>query len=173
MFSADIETSYVRHVEEKDYSLSLSYYQSVQETVRLSIAGAGMDALNDAGKSIYMNGTNKFFNMACGDQYITSFKRGGLLVMNLNVAFKSHEEKTKFTAHAGGSFGSIFSASAKVAKAASDLKISGSVSISAFQKGGNPVQLAHFLNKDSSGVKIWCNSNHTPQRCAEFEGCVS
>ena len=71
--------------------------------------------------------------------------------MNLNIEFRSRSEKSTFKASAKASFGNLFSASTDISNTAKSLKIDGSVSISAYQLGGNPSQLARVLTKDAAG----------------------
>ena len=53
MFSGEAQTSYAREIEDKDYSLSFSYFNKVSQTVRLGIQGAGANALSSVGKELY------------------------------------------------------------------------------------------------------------------------
>ena len=87
----------------------------------------------------------------CGDKYVSSYSQGALLTMSINISFRSHCEKTEFEAKATGKYGDIVSASAGIQKIATQYKIEGSVSIQAYQKGGEPNQLANILSKDASG----------------------
>jgi hypothetical protein len=151
MFSASAETSYLQSMEDKDYSMSLNYYYYSYATAAVQLAGFGVNALTESGQGFYDNGNNPYFGLICGDQYITSYDEGAMLLMGVNIQFSSNYEKEQFTAHAGASFGDIFSASGDIQKIASTYGISGSVVMQAFQIGGDPSQLSYILNKDGNG----------------------
>ncbi len=151
MFSVSAEASYLREIEEKTYTLSLNYYQYAHNTVSISVNGFGLEALTESAKSFYQDGKNPYFGIICGDYYISQYDQGALLLMNLSIELNSKYQKEQFKASSGGSFGDIFSASAKIETLAKSLKLTGSVSIQAFQIGGDPTQLGKILSKDTSG----------------------
>ncbi|KAK9501772.1 hypothetical protein O3M35_012443 [Rhynocoris fuscipes] len=151
MFSADAEASYIRSVQDKDYSLSLNYYEYLSNSVAVQLAGYAEEALTVTGKAFYKNGTNPYFGLICGDTYISSYQQGALLIMGVNIKFISSNAKKEFTEKAGFSFGNIISASETIKNIASKYKIAGSVIIQAFQIGGEPSQLSKILRKDTSG----------------------
>lgn len=152
MFSANAEANYLRSVEDKDYTLSLNYYQYISDVVHVQLKGTGIaGALNLSGRNIYITDKN-FFGLLCGDEYISSYQQGAVLVMGLNLSFASHMEKSNFEAKVGASFGNIFSAATQVQNAARQYNINGKISIQAYQKGGDPSQLSQILSKDSGGI---------------------
>jgi hypothetical protein len=152
MFSADAQASYLQSMEDKEYSMSLNYYYYAFTTAAVQLAGVELDALNDFGKSMYSNNaTYPYFGIFCGDQYISAYDEGAMLLMGINIQFSSKYEKTQFDLHAEASFGDIFSASGQIQQIASQYSITGSVVMQAFQIGGDPSQLSYILNKDSNG----------------------
>ena len=162
MFSADAEASYLQSMEDKDYSMSLNYHYTTYATVSMQLAGFGVDALTESGKSFYNNGNNTYFGLTCGDHYISSYNEGAMLLMGINIQFSSHYEKEQFTASAGTEFGNIFSACGEIEQTASAYGMSGSVTMQAYQMGGDPSQLSYILNKDSNGdyYVLTCNLNN-------------
>ena len=151
MFSASAQASYLNSMEDKEYSMSLNYFSYAYATASVQIAWNGLDALTATGKSFYNNGTNPYFGLVCGDQYITSYDAGAMLLMGINIDFSSKYQKEQFNAHIGASFGNIFSAAGEVSQTASQFGISGSVTIQATQTGGDPSQLSHILSKNGNG----------------------
>lgn len=151
MFSASAEATYMRSIEDKDYSLSLNYYSYMYDTVSVQLAGGGIDAIKESWQGFYNEGTNPYFGLGCGDNYISSYKEGALLIMGININFVSHLDKEQFTASEGISFGDLISASAHIAQAASQYNIQGSVSMQAYQIGGDPSRLANILTSDPDG----------------------
>lgn len=162
MFSASAEASYMRSMEDKDYSLSLNYFTYALETVSVNLAGYGLQALNSFGQEAYNNGNNPYFGLLCGDNYLTSFDQGAMLIMGINIEFDSHQAKQQFSAAASGGFGDIFSASASISKIASQYNLQGSVSMQAYQIGGNPAELSNILSKSSNGdyYALSCDINN-------------
>ncbi len=157
MFSASASASYLRNMQDKDYSLSLNYYGISSSNIDVQFAGAGEEMLNSAGKSYYQ--ADPYFGIICGDYVVTSYQLGAMLLMGLNLNFESEYEKEKFTSSTGASFGDIFSASSSVQKTVTSLKLKGSVSVQAFQIGGEPQLLSKILSKNSSGeyYVLTCN----------------
>ncbi|XP_018008251.1 uncharacterized protein LOC108665956, partial [Hyalella azteca] len=142
MFSAEAGASYLRSVQDKDYSLSLNYYEYATNNVGVQLAGYGEAALTEVGKGFYNGGKNPYFGLLCGDNYITSYQQVALLAMGINIKFSSSVAKQEFEEKAGATFGSIISAAESVKNV---------VMMQAFQVGGDPSQLSKILNKDSSG----------------------
>jgi len=52
MFSASAQASYMRSMEDKDYSMSLNYFSYMLDTVSVDLAGYGTAALSSSGKSV-------------------------------------------------------------------------------------------------------------------------
>lgn len=152
-FSASSETDYLHSVEDKDYSLSLNYYYIGKATMGVNYGFGADNVLNDTGKAIYNDPKNKkYFGVLCGDTYIKSYDKGAMLLMSMNIHFTSHDEKTQFTEDAGASLGSLASVSVQIEKTAKKYNLQGSVSIQAFQRGGEPNELANIIHsKDPSG----------------------
>ncbi len=76
--------------------------------------------------------------MICGDKFIDSYKAGAMLILGMKLEFHNHADKESFAFHFGASFGSFASLSADIQKSSSKISISGTVTIQAYQVGGNP-----------------------------------
>ncbi len=162
-FSLHADASYMRQIEDKDYSLSLNYFSHSSGTVRVQV-GIGEDALTDAGKQEYTNNlTNPYFGIVCGDEVIGSYQQGALLAMSLKVDFSSHMDKEQFQASGSLSLGSIVNATAKVESITSQYDMKGKISLTAYQNGGDPGQLAKILSEDPSGnyYLLSCDMDNT------------
>lgn len=175
MFSASAEASYLRQVEDKDYSFSLNYYEYADGTVPVQLEGFGEKALTPVGQQFYQDGQNKYFGVSCGDNYISSYKEGALLTMALNIKFRSHYEKEEFEAKAGASYANIFSASAHIQEIATTYHMEGQVSIQAYQRGGEPSQLSKILSKDPDGkyYVLSCDIQHMDDCTRAADGLLA
>lgn len=152
VFSGGSTTSYLRQMQEKDYSLSLNYYEVASAEIKLEAAGYGTNGfLNDIGKAIYNNGTNKYFGLVCGDQYVTSYQVGAVLALGININLESNYQKKQFISASGGSFGDIFSASTSIENIVQSLSLNGEITLNAFQIGGEPQYLSSILKTNSTG----------------------
>lgn len=147
-FSVEAKVDFFEAVEDKDYSISLNYYQYATNNVDIDF---GTPILNKLGRSVYNQGKNKYFSILCGDHFITSYQQGAMLMLALNIYFKNHNFKQQFTARFGGSFLAIAEASVEVQNFVEKNKIYGEVTLNAFQMGGEPSQLSHVLRKNQSG----------------------
>ena len=114
MFSADTKASYIRSVLDKDYSLSLNYYEYATNNVVVQLVGYGNEAFTESGKGFYNGGKNKYFGLLCGDHYITSYQQGALLTMGLNIKLSSSNAKKEFKEKAGATFGDIIRAAESI-----------------------------------------------------------
>lgn len=150
MFFGSAEADYLRSIEDKDYSFSLNYYELLYDTVGLNIEGFGEAILNQQGKKIYKE-AYPFFGILCGDEYLSAYQQGAMLVLGININFSNFIEKETFLASVEGGFGNLLNASTSIEQVAAQYNLHGSVSIQAFQRGGDPAQLAKILSKDSDG----------------------
>lgn len=163
MFSAEAEADYLRSIQDLDYSLSLNYSEFLYDTVNIRLFGPNQKALTESGKDIYNDpDIKKYFNILCGDDFISSYQQGAALLMGLNIRFHSHSDKQQFTAKSESSFGNLYSASNQIQLIAQQYHINGRVIIQAYQKGGNPAELSKILAKDDKGVyySLSCDLQH-------------
>ncbi|MCP4473527.1 MAG: hypothetical protein GY821_02945 [Gammaproteobacteria bacterium] len=129
-FSADAEANYMHDVEDKDYSLSLNYYEYSTGTISLQ---PDIDPLNDNGKKNYQDNYN-YFGLYCGDKYVSAYQEGVMLVMALNLKFNSSYEKNQFEQHAHVQFSDIMNASDQVEKISTTYHTNDTVTIEAYPK---------------------------------------
>ncbi|MCT4635258.1 MAG: hypothetical protein N4A31_03295 [Rickettsiales bacterium] len=147
VFLSEPEIDFYHSVQDDYLATSYNYYKVVSKTNSLSVAGYEDSILTEDAKLKYDNGENQYFNQICGDNIITSYKEGAMLLMSVKMAFYNHQEKVSFEASSGdiGAFSTDISAWAKNTQAA------GKISIIAYQKGGTPASLSNIFNADSDG----------------------
>ncbi len=150
-FTSGGEFDYLHFIQDQELSLSLNYYSVAYSQSSLQINGLGTGILNSEGAELYDNGENEYFNILCGNNIITSYNQGAILMLGLKISFASSYDKQKFTIASGGSFSDIFSASLDIQKTVTDLNINGNTALGAYQKGGEPGKLGGILSKDSQG----------------------
>ena len=85
----------MRVVEETETSFSLNFFSYSGSYVSVNIAGQQKDALNDIGKDKYFNHT-KDFGIQCGDNMVTSYQSGALLLYAVNLEFDSVWDRSNF-----------------------------------------------------------------------------
>eukprot|EP00340_Litonotus_pictus_P010577 CAMPEP_0170536166 /NCGR_PEP_ID=MMETSP0209-20121228/101998_1 /TAXON_ID=665100 ORGANISM="Litonotus pictus, Strain P1" /NCGR_SAMPLE_ID=MMETSP0209 /ASSEMBLY_ACC=CAM_ASM_000301 /LENGTH=401 /DNA_ID=CAMNT_0010837503 /DNA_START=407 /DNA_END=1612 /DNA_ORIENTATION=- len=98
---------------------------------------------------------NPNFRLVCGDSLIASFDEGAGLIFSLNIKFTSREAKNNFKAKMNGKFGSFGTAGADISSEMNKEDMEGTVSITGYQMGGDPVKLNQILSEHV----IECNSN--------------
>ncbi|MCT4635259.1 MAG: hypothetical protein N4A31_03300 [Rickettsiales bacterium] len=147
LFKTGGESDFYRTVMDDYLSMSFNYYQTTLQEVLLQVNGMGEEILTDEGKTLYNNGNNIYFGIECGDNFISSYKEGAMLLMSIKLAFYTHQEKLSFEA----SSGNIGVFSEDIQEWAQKTKAAGKISIIAYQKGGIPSELANILDKSSEG----------------------
>lgn len=145
ILSAEAKVSYTKSVEEKEFTMSLNYYQYAHSNVDVEV---GYPFLTELGKTYYANGHNKNFRLLCGDYFISSYQQGAMLMFSLNIHFKSVKEKTEFKREYGVSFLGIKIATKTVKEYAEKTRTTGKISVEGFQLGGDPSQLSYILNNN-------------------------
>ncbi len=114
---------------------------------------------------------NPRFRLICGDMFISSFKVGAQLVLSMKLQFSSHTEKESFAAKFGVGYGSFVSISTDIQKVINQTNSSGSMTILAYQSGGNPAELAKILN--SSCGSNYCAATCSMQRLTDCNSAVN
>lgn len=168
MFSADGEARYLRSMQDTEYSMSLNYYEFATNNVAVQLAGIGDKALTESGKAFYNNGNNTYFGILCGDNYITSYKQGTLLITGLEITFSSPEAKNEFEGKISAGFGNIVNAATSIKKIVTDHNLTASITIKSFQKGGEPSHLSNILRKDSNDLYYTLTCSLT-----QFNNCIA
>ena len=149
IFGGGFSMSYLKAMQDTQLSYSLNFLSYATNSFAINIDRTnGKKGLSDDGDFLYDNGENPYFALSCGDDVITSYEKGAMLAFGLNLNFHNHSdlEKFKLSVHAG--FGSIFDFSTSVEKFAQANHIDGTVSINAYQVGGEPEKLNSILTKD-------------------------
>lgn len=156
LFSQDFSASAVRDIKENAYT-TVFYYMATMKlpTAVVSPNDYGVDALSPFGKGVYRDGPDQFREV-CGDEWLFQSKLGAGLFATLTVHFNSLSDKSNFTAHAGAKFGTIVSVSGTIKEFASKYHMKGGIELSAFQIGGNVMELGKVFNS------IPCSSGSSP-----------
>jgi len=101
-FNQDPEGKYRRFISEippssSDLGLNVTYnwFSKIESAVDISVIGNGTDALTEHGLDIYHNDYRNF-GLKCGDNYITTYKEGSLLLMSIVIEFRTKHDKNVF-----------------------------------------------------------------------------
>ena len=89
MFSDSADATYLRSLQDRNYSFSLNYYRDLRREDSVTIKGNSTGALNTDGKKLYTNNRTQF-GILCGDHYVSKYQTGGLLLMSLNIEFSNY-----------------------------------------------------------------------------------
>jgi hypothetical protein len=65
-------------------------------------------------RNVSYKDNHEYFGITCGSHYVSSYKVGAVLIMGINVGFKSHYDKETFESKVSGGWGDIFSASHQI-----------------------------------------------------------
>lgn len=158
-FSASASANFLNSISNSQYSENITYGERFYANETLDISKLyGESALSAAGKQVYDNGINAF-TARYGNDFILELPVGAIFLANIKLSFTSKKSKQVFDATASGSYGSIFSISTKVSNAIKQLNLQGNITVSAYQLGGDPSQLASIFTKSGSGTynAVTCN----------------
>jgi hypothetical protein len=159
LFSNNPQDRYFRSIKDTSTSLSFNYYQYAANTVRMQPRDIGLNGLTDRGRDIYLNSHSQF-GVLCGDYYLGAYQQGAILAFSLNVKFDNEVEKQRFQEAARDiTFPRITAASNLIQQIVLENKIKGSISVQAFQIGGEPSQLGSILSPDPSGSYYFTTCN--------------
>jgi hypothetical protein len=163
----------MKHIKDTDYSMSINYYQFVQSNVMTEMGYGPAGALTPDGMRAYgsVEKPNPKFGLICGDMFISSFKVGAQLVFSLKLQFNSHTQKESFSTKFGGSYKSFVSITTDIQKIVSQTNSSGSLTILAYQSGGNPAELSKIL--DSSCGSNYCAATCSFERLADCNSAIN
>lgn len=156
-FSASAAADYINSIKDSAYSLNFSYQSILSAYTEIDPSSAyGQDALNTGAQAAYQQSPDNFIER-CGDEYIQGMKMGAVLDVTISMDFKSQQEKQAFDLAFKGGFGSVFSASAKIQSAIEKTHASGTLTIHAFQAGGNPERLSSIFGSTGAHHIIQCS----------------
>ena len=94
--------SYLRSIEDKDYSFSMNFYHLIERDV--SMEANSYPPLTPIGLQIYHDESSDF-RLVCGDQVIMGYKEKALLTIAMNLEFSQKSEKNSFKAGMSGGIG--------------------------------------------------------------------
>lgn len=156
-FSADLSAEFVRNIKDTDYGANYSFADSFTVDEQLNTGGIyGINALLPAAQAAYRSPPPTFTGRY-GDQFITGLSAGGMLLIDVQLKFNSHEDKQKFTASLDSRIGSFGTLSAALEKTEEQLDTQGSIRISGYQLGGDISQLPRAFvggTKEGDGYYI-------------------
>lgn len=135
IFSADGKANYLSSVKDEDDALSLNYYASVSNEVTVEFEGVGRKALTPIGKKNYRNNF-KYFGLLCGDEYVISYRQGGIFIVSFNIKFSSRDGKKTVRAEVNGNYGSLEQILGRIQSICNEKGIYASIVIKAYQFGG-------------------------------------
>lgn len=153
MFSASASANYMRHTENDEYTENFTYSERYYANASLDITSlpANTTGFTKVAADDYNQHGISGFTNRYGDTFIQQLPEGAFLLVNLRLHFTSALDKTNFDAAVGGSFGSIFSASAAIQSAVTKSHSHGEIEVSAYQLGGDPSKLANIFAKEAGG----------------------
>ena len=110
--------------------------------------------LSAKGQEYAARGKNAVTYENCGDSWVSQIDLGAKLIINLNFRFKNLKFKSEFNADAEVDFIDLLSASSSMDVVFDRYSEKMSVSISAYQLGGDPTQLPAVLSRSDSDSNL-------------------
>ena len=152
LFGGGFSLNYLKSMKDTDLSYSLNYLNYSTKSISINFDKTNeYRGLTETGNADYMDGDNEYFGLMCGDEVITAYQKGALLTFGLKLHFHNHSDLETFRTKVSAGWGTIFSASTEVQKIARENNIQGTVTLQAYQMGGEPEKLSTILGKDESG----------------------
>lgn len=170
--------------EENSSSSSFYYYVkftrsrffSYEPLADLALTESGLKLLEKSKK----DKNNKIFYFKCGDMLVKNVEEGALVIVQVNVQFKSVYEKQKFDFGVNVKFMDIVDVGANLSKSMDQLKLNGKTVFRAKQFGGDS-QRFNMMFPDNISEK--CSAAVNPQKrrsspnanseCTEFLNTIS
>lgn len=155
-FSGNLVAQYGSSIKDTSYSISYSFVYKIQLPTRIvHVDKFGPDALSSFGLGVFQeaqkNGNLDRFLDVCGNKFAVQETSGAKLYTTLTVDFDSKYDKSKFALGFKGSISDIGSAVLDISQNATSTSLSGTISLSAVQMGGNVMRLAQIFGRDSRG----------------------
>ncbi|MGF1739781.1 hypothetical protein L4C34_01645 [Vibrio profundum] len=150
-FSGKGSADYLRTTRDTRYSQSFYYKAGITFPMESFMpTKTGKDGLTPMGQAALAAGPEKFVAL-CGDQFVQGVVPGANLIFTLKLDFATTTDKSNFNSSVSGSWG-LNGASDAIQKIVNEKHIKGSLSLLAYQEGGDPTQLAKiFSRKDAKG----------------------
>lgn len=126
-------------ISDKNLILSFNYLEQISDGMKVNINqenNFGLDALTEKGKEVYQN-NHTYFGVKCGDNYLTEYRYGAMLLSSITLEFDSKHDMDNFkdtniTDSKGSIKHDIDTAFAIIQNTAFNYSINGTISFSAF-----------------------------------------
>lgn len=143
----------MRSIQDDEFSKSINYFLSLSNTVSLKVRGTGTESLNECGRDWY-NYYHDNFGLICGDHYVTAYKQGAMLIISFYIIFNSENETERMRDVAMDNFCGLEQVLSRINKICREKNISASVTVRAFQIGGEITELAEILPQSDSKCDV-------------------
>ena len=147
------EISYMTTLTEDTQSSSYPNYWLGYWLVQPQLTGYKLDALNDTGKKFYQPDPAKqsSFDQNCGDSFISQYAEGALFTGAMHVRFDTGVQKETYRVAGLNTSQDPLSRLLLLNSLAQQNQFSGTVTIQAYQQGGDPSQLSSVLPQNTKG----------------------
>ncbi|MFO0319925.1 MAG: hypothetical protein ACK5Z5_05930, partial [Neisseriaceae bacterium] len=142
-FTSSGQSNYVRDIEDKRDTLNFNYYQVAGMEASFQPRVFGNDLLTPYAYDLLISDTDKFIK-TCGDSFVISALQGGVLALNVSIHFQNNTQKHSFLSTSSNDLGIGFLISRLKKENDAALKNT-SISVNAYQMGGNPEKLAQLF----------------------------
>lgn len=150
IYNTSTQINYLKSIKEDSYTISVSYYQKISNTVYFTYPSSPELILNDVGKKIYNDGKNNNFRIICGDYLIANYEEGAGIIVTILINFQNTSDKKKFEFSSDIKFSSFGSLIPKLKKESERLDVKTRIRITGMQYGGNPVELSKIISSNNS-----------------------
>lgn len=144
--------NYVQMLKDTDFTQTFTYRASVHLKNRHFNLPSDQSPLSWIGQQYVHDPVS--FRLFCGDRFVSQQELGGALYVAVKFHFHTHEEKKKFEVTLKAGMGSLINLSESLSLAADAVGKQGSVSITAFQIGGDPTRLGSILGASSGDKEV-------------------
>lgn len=146
---------YLEEHTDTDLTQNIFFYYKLGYDEQVSYAFSS-NMLNADGIDSYNNGNDPLFRLHCGDRLITGWKQGAFVIADIELTFKSSNDKTAFDNKFNISSEALGNITNDVKNSINQLHEEIHYSVSAFQVGGDVSKLGAITNAD---VKSCDNDN--------------
>ncbi|MCC2625671.1 MAG: hypothetical protein K0R14_1544 [Burkholderiales bacterium] len=112
----------------------------INGVVQRSAGPGAIDGLTDSAKYEYLLSPESFRTL-CGNSYVGKARAGALLIVRMTLKFSSEVAKEDFEGKMSLDTGGLADITAKIKRAVTDTKQDATLTISALQRGGNPLKV--------------------------------
>lgn len=157
MFSASAGLDYVKAIKNTSKSLNFSYLSTINAKVYYDEKELhGLDAFDNAAAEAYNESVDRFM-ARCGDSYIRTIDLGAVLNVSLSLEFRNQQQKKLFESKVKAGLGDLFKASSKIKNLIEKHHLGGSLTLRAYQAGGDPSYLGGILGGGKDVPIIECS----------------